>query len=271
MPMILAMNGAPFFGELGAVSQSIADLQTALVALGKGIGDKILSKIVVDGIMGPKTAAATNRALTVHLGSGQAPASLRTGSLSQSVITSQASTITQLIETEVRRRGFTVPISKRVTTRPRVVAKTTRPKVTVAPTPIPTAVYATPAAPAAVAPIYRVPAPAGMDLGAVMKWTAIGLGVIIVGGLAYYLTTRRRFAMAGLGELPKHDLDTLEALVDKEGSVLDVIEGLSQIAFEKGDHLRSNWQDEPAAKRWDRLGKRLDNFAYSLRSKGYVP
>jgi hypothetical protein len=205
--MILAMNGADF-GEFGA-SQSIGDLQTALVALGKGIGDTTLSKIVVDGIMGPKTAAATNRALTIHLGAGQAPANLRTGSLSQAVITSQAATITQLLEAEVSRRGFATPVSKKI------VAKTTRPKVTPAPavyTP-PAATYApavytpsamVPIAPAAVAPVYRVPAqvPAGggTDLGAVMKWAVIGVGAVVVLGVGYYFATRKRGpAMAGFG------------------------------------------------------------------------
>jgi hypothetical protein len=195
MPMILAMNGA-LFGELGAVSQSVADLQTALVALGKGIGDAILKKIVIDGLMGPKTAAATNRAMTVHLGAGQAPANLRTGNLSQQTISAQAATLAQLIETEIARRGFAAPVSKRV------VAKTTRPATPSAPPMVYTPpAPAAPIAPAVVAPIYQVPRPpAGADLGSVMKWAAIGVGVVAVGGLAYYLSMRRRqSAMAGFG------------------------------------------------------------------------
>lgn len=180
MPMVLAMNGA----EFGA-SQSVADLQSALVALGKGIGDPTLMKIAVDGAMGPKTAAATNRALTVHLGSGQAPANLRTGTLSQAVITSQVAQITQLIEAEITRRGFSLPTSKKITAK----------KVSVP-------AYVPPPAPAAVAPVYKVPAAvpaaAGSAMGSVMMWAAIGVGVVALGGVAYYFATRKKSASGGL-------------------------------------------------------------------------
>ena len=201
MSMILAMNGADFggFGEFGAASQSIADLQTALVGLGKGIGDNTLIKIVVDGVMGPKTAAATNRALTVHLGAGQAPANLRTGSLSQAAISSQAAAITQLLDAETARRGFSVPASKKL------VAKN-RPPAAKAPVPgIPASAYTplAPASAAAVTPVYHVPSPAsgGMDLTSIMKWSAIGVGIIGVLGVGYYIMTKRGPAMAGFGAL----------------------------------------------------------------------
>jgi hypothetical protein len=197
--MILAMNGAEF-GEFGAVSQPVADLQTALVGLGKGIGDNTLSKIAVDGVIGPKTAAATNRALTVHLGAGQAPSNLRTGALSQSVIVSQAAAITSLIEAEIRRRGFTVPTAKKV------YAKAAAPKKAAATAEMVT--YTPPAAAAAAVPagpVYRVPtsAPgAGMDMNAIIKWSAIGFGAVAVLGIAYYIVTKKsEFAMAGLGSV----------------------------------------------------------------------
>jgi len=124
MPMIFAMNGADFgyLGELGAASQAILDLQTALATLGKGIGDTSLSKLALDGLIGPKTTAAANRALTVHLGSGQAPANLRTGSLSQAVVVSQAPQITQLILAEIARRGFGAPTKKALPKKKKVAA-----------------------------------------------------------------------------------------------------------------------------------------------------
>lgn len=86
-----------------ATKAAILRLQRALSALGTQIKDSSL-KISADGAMGPKTAAATNRAFTVHLGAGQAPAQYRTGSLTQAQITSQAATLAGLVETEVRRR-----------------------------------------------------------------------------------------------------------------------------------------------------------------------
>jgi hypothetical protein len=194
--MILAMNGAEF-GEFGAASQPIVDLQTALVALGKGIGDNILSKIVIDGLIGPKTTAATNRALTVHLGAGQAPANLRTGSLSQAIVVSQAEAIAGLIETEVKRRGFTVPTPKKASAVKKAVAKpvaTYIPSAAAAPSAM---VQYTPPPPAAamtaLSPVYRVPtaAPSGMDMSAIIKWSAIGFGVVALFGVGYYIMTKK--------------------------------------------------------------------------------
>jgi peptidoglycan hydrolase-like protein with peptidoglycan-binding domain len=186
--MVFAMNGAEF-GELGAASQSVAELQTALVALGKGIGDPTLMKVVVDGVMGPKTAAATNRALTVHLGAGQAPSNLRSGSLAQATISSMASQITALITTEIARRGFSAPGAAKVPAKKATVARS------VAPTYAPTAA-STALVPAAASPVYRVPttpaASGGSDLDSIMKWAAIGIGVVVLGGAAYYFATRRK-------------------------------------------------------------------------------
>lgn len=201
--MILAMNGAEF-GEFGATSQAIGDLQTALVGLGKAIGDNALSKIAIDGVIGPKTAAATNRALTVHLGAGQAPANLRTGSLSQSVIVSQAQTITGLIDAEIARRGFSLPVSKKI------LAKTTKPKVAK----MTEMVQYTPPAPAAAVPtgpVYRIPTalpPSGTDMNAIIKWSAIGFGAVAVLGIAYYVVTKKPTgapAMAGLGSVARRN------------------------------------------------------------------
>jgi len=192
MPMILAMNGAEL-GDFGAAkSQSVADLQTALVALGKGIKDGTLMKITVDGVIGAKTVAATNRALTVHLGTGQAPANLRTGNLSQQVVLSQIGTITDLIEAEIRRRGFATPVSKKIQT------KTTRPKVSKAPTPPAVAAYVAPTTVTAASPVYKVPAPtpvktsSGLDLEAVIKWSTIGVGGVVVAGVVYYFATKKK-------------------------------------------------------------------------------
>lgn len=50
--------------------------------------------------------------------------------------------------------------------------------------------------------------------------------------------------------------DQLEALID--GSSLDdVLEMLVEICHEKAEHLRCNWQEEAAAKQWDRWGNRI--------------
>ena len=51
----------------------------------------------------------------------------------------------------------------------------------------------------------------------------------------------------------KADADTLENMIDRTSlyEVLSIIEG---ICAAKADHLRSNWQDDYAAKLWDRAG-----------------
>jgi len=53
--------------------------------------------------------------------------------------------------------------------------------------------------------------------------------------------------------------DALEALVDK-ASLGDIITALEDICYGKADHLRSNWQDEAAAKDWEKAGKALDRL-----------
>jgi hypothetical protein len=185
------MNGAEF-GELGAASQSVAELQTALVALGKGIGDPTLMKVAVDGVMGPKTAAAANRALTVHLGAGQAPSNLRSGSLSQATISGMTSQITALITTEIARRGFAAPGAAKVPAKKATVARAATPVY--APVATSTALV-----PAAASPVYRIPAAAsgGTGFDSVMMWAAIGVGVVALGGVAYYFITRQKSGRGG--------------------------------------------------------------------------
>ena len=85
---------------------NIKRLQAALAALGKRIaGDKILSAVKADGAIGPKTVAATNRAFTLAIGPGQAPAQYRTGKLTSADVTNMSYTLATLVETEVSRRG----------------------------------------------------------------------------------------------------------------------------------------------------------------------
>lgn len=54
--------------------------------------------------------------------------------------------------------------------------------------------------------------------------------------------------------------DALEAYVDQCG-LADILEMLAMICHEKASHLRSNWQDENAAKLWDRDGRQLECVA----------
>ena len=105
-------------GDFGATKKAVAKapavdkttakrLQAALVTLGKVTGSATLKAIVVDGAIGAKTVAGVNWAFTNHIGSGQAPANLRTGKLDLAFVKANAATLAGLIETEITRRGAT--------------------------------------------------------------------------------------------------------------------------------------------------------------------
>jgi lysozyme family protein len=99
--------GAP--GAPGYRSQVAADLQTALTALGRRAGDVELQKLPIDGVIGPMTVSAVNKAFTTHVGSGQAQAQFRTGKLSLYDVARDAPTFVQLLRAEMVRRGSEVP------------------------------------------------------------------------------------------------------------------------------------------------------------------
>jgi hypothetical protein len=56
----------------------------------------------------------------------------------------------------------------------------------------------------------------------------------------------------------------LEQMIDKL-TTPQVFQLISEICYEKADHLRENWQDEKAAKLWDKNG----NMIHSLSVKIY--
>ena len=51
----------------------------------------------------------------------------------------------------------------------------------------------------------------------------------------------------------------MEQLLDSLGMV-DFIEMLTSICYEKADHVRTNWQDEGLAKVWEYNAKQLDHL-----------
>ena len=50
----------------------------------------------------------------------------------------------------------------------------------------------------------------------------------------------------------------LEELIDKHG-LRAITEELALICYEKSQHLRENWQDETAAKKWDKDARTVIN------------
>ena len=190
---------------LGAASAPVRELQNALKSLGNTVRDSTLMVLVVDGLIGPKTTAATNRAFTVHIGAGQAAAAWRTGSLSQTEVAANATTLAQMVIAEVNRRGGNIPA-------PAVAAVKS-----------PTS-YVPAAAPASAGtPMYLQPNAAvssGMDPA--VKWVLIGLGAVAVGAAAYLLLAGKRTqgasqAMAGHDPRKLNNQDREQWINNDEG------------------------------------------------------
>jgi hypothetical protein len=53
------------------------------------------------------------------------------------------------------------------------------------------------------------------------------------------------------------ELDALESMIDTHG-MHALAQGIAYVCWEKADHARSNWQDEPLAKRWEKLADIFD-------------
>jgi len=67
------------------------------------------------------------------------------------------------------------------------------------------------------------------------------------------------------------DLDLLEEIIDRH-TLSDVLVMLSNICLAKAEHIRTNWQDAPLARAWERdskvVGKTADRcLGSSFRGK----
>lgn len=117
--MIVASPVGDSFGGFGygfgaaKSNPAVARLQRALALLAMATGDSRLG-VKADGLTGPATAAAVNRAFTNYIPS--APAAYRTGKLTAATVGAQAAGLSALVEGEVSRRGTGV--------KPAAVAKT---------------------------------------------------------------------------------------------------------------------------------------------------
>lgn len=60
-------------------------------------------------------------------------------------------------------------------------------------------------------------------------------------------------------------MDDIEHLIDKYG-LEGICDAISHICNEKADHARSNWQDEPMAKVWEKNAKLFDALTFKLAS-----
>lgn len=56
----------------------------------------------------------------------------------------------------------------------------------------------------------------------------------------------------------------IEQMIDALG-MFRVLGLLSEICYEKAEHIRSNWQDSNMARSWDRAGEYLDRVRITKR------
>ena len=101
-------TGMPLEGKLVPVTSSppAAQLQNALKALGTTNGDPALASLTVDGIIGPNTVKAVNRALATYVG---ATAAFPTANLDVTRVRQYAGALASLISDRVKKSGGTVP------------------------------------------------------------------------------------------------------------------------------------------------------------------
>ena len=59
-----------------------------------------------------------------------------------------------------------------------------------------------------------------------------------------------------MNELSQEERNTLESMIDTS-DVATVLRALALVCIEKSEHMQVNWQDKPAARRWDRAHKAL--------------
>lgn len=56
--------------------------------------------------------------------------------------------------------------------------------------------------------------------------------------------------------MKKQDIQTIEQIIDRT-SPGQMLAAISEICFEKAQHIRENWQDETLAKQWEKEGRRI--------------
>ena len=53
--------------------------------------------------------------------------------------------------------------------------------------------------------------------------------------------------------------DAIETLID-ENRLSVVLDAIAEVCREKADHIRTNWQNVPTAREWDRTAKRIESL-----------
>jgi lysozyme family protein len=159
-------------GAASAVTSAppAAQLQNALRALGVTVGDPALSKLAVDGIIGPNTVKAVNHALANYVGGS---AAFPRADLTVTKVRQFAGALAALVIQRVQKSGGAVPETK---VQARAVVRR--------PSGLPT-------------PMDEPPAPSGFHWEDRYTWWAVGgVSAILVLSIAAAAVKRRRAAAA---------------------------------------------------------------------------
>lgn len=61
--------------------------------------------------------------------------------------------------------------------------------------------------------------------------------------------------------------EQLERMIDS-GSLAGLLENLEAVCYQKAEHLRVNWQNEPAARAWELVARRIAKTADAALGRG---
>ncbi len=184
---MFTISGAPYLGAPGAymppsgttalvpakqaapAALPAVRLQNALVALGATAGgDRALSSIAIDGVIGPATVKAVNYALATYVGaSPQFPKA----NLDITKVRQYAGALASLVEDRVRKSGGTVPT-------PQVVKRAPKPALSI-----------TSAAASMIAPTSNIPESGDRRW---VFWAVGGVGVLVMLAAAASAVKKRR-------------------------------------------------------------------------------
>lgn len=60
-----------------------------------------------------------------------------------------------------------------------------------------------------------------------------------------------------------NDVQTLEQMIDRV-DLAELADTIARIAYEKAEHVQTNWQDRDLARVWNRVGRRFDKLVPAL-------
>lgn len=66
-----------------------------------------------------------------------------------------------------------------------------------------------------------------------------------------------------MADLETGDFENLEDMIDRH-TLADVLYAISEICYDKAEHISSDWQDEKTANVWNRAARKIEDFQGNL-------